>query len=286
MTSVTAFAPATVSNVALRLRRPRLRARPPGRRGHGAIPVWRRARRPHREHRRRRRPPAARRGAEHRGRGGAGAADASSASAAASALSIRKGCRCRAASAAARRAPPRPSSPSTRCSAARSTADTLIACALEGERLGAGSAHADNIAPCICGGFVLVRRAEPARHPAAAGAAGSDGRRRPSRSRDRDGARRARCSATTVPLSDAVRQWANLGALVDGLHRGDFALISRVARGHDCRAAPRAARARACRRSSARRSRPARSAAACRDPARRSSRCARRRRRRARSRTR
>src|SRR5207237_1850520 len=38
---------------------------------------------------------------------------------------------------------------------------TLIACALEGERIGAGSAHADNIAPAICGGFVLVRRASP-----------------------------------------------------------------------------------------------------------------------------
>ncbi len=33
---------------------------------------------------------------------------------------------------------------------------------------------------------------------------------------------------TTVPLSDAVRQWANMGALVDGLHRGDFAVISRA----------------------------------------------------------
>ena len=33
---------------------------------------------------------------------------------------------------------------------------------------------------------------------------------------------------TMVPLSDAVRQWANMGALVDGLHRGDFATISRA----------------------------------------------------------
>jgi len=31
-----------------------------------------------------------------------------------------------------------------------------------------------------------------------------------------------------VPLGDAVRQWANLGALVDGLHRGDFGLIARA----------------------------------------------------------
>ena len=39
--------------------------------------------------------------------------------------------------------------------------DTLMACALEGERLGAGSAHADNIAPALCGGFVLVRCPSP-----------------------------------------------------------------------------------------------------------------------------
>ena len=31
----------------------------------------------------------------------------------------------------------------------------------------------------------------------------------------------------TVPLADAIRQWANLGAFVDGLHKGDFAQISR-----------------------------------------------------------
>ena len=32
----------------------------------------------------------------------------------------------------------------------------------------------------------------------------------------------------TVPLADAIRQWANLGALVHGLHRGDFSLIARA----------------------------------------------------------
>jgi homoserine kinase len=31
-----------------------------------------------------------------------------------------------------------------------------------------------------------------------------------------------------VPLGDAIRQWANLGALVDALHRADFALLSRA----------------------------------------------------------
>src|SRR5207245_7423725 len=32
---------------------------------------------------------------------------------------------------------------------------------------------------------------------------------------------------TIVPLSDAIQQWANLGAFVDALHRGDFAQIAR-----------------------------------------------------------
>ena len=44
---------------------------------------------------------------------------------------------------------------------------------------------------------------------------------------------------TTVPLADAIRQWANLGAFVDALHRGDFDAAVALARGHDRRAAPR-----------------------------------------------
>ena len=109
----------------------------------------------------------------------------------------------------------------------RSTLETLIACALEGERLGAGSAHADNIAPCLCGGFVLVRRPNPPdilRLPVPPGLMAvvvhPDLEIETARARDMLG--------TTVPLSDAVKQWANMGALVDGLHRADFAVISRA----------------------------------------------------------
>src|SRR5919201_2391710 len=40
--------------------------------------------------------------------------------------------------------------------------DSLLACAFNGERDAADSAHADNIAPCLYGGLVLVRRADPA----------------------------------------------------------------------------------------------------------------------------
>lgn len=104
--------------------------------------------------------------------------------------------------------------------------ETLIACALEGERLGAGSAHADNIAPCICGGFVLVRRPNPPdviRLPVPAGLVAVVVHPQ----LEIETARARAMLGTSVPLADAVRQWANLGAFVDGLHRGDFAQISR-----------------------------------------------------------
>jgi homoserine kinase len=109
---------------------------------------------------------------------------------------------------------------------AHATRDVLIQCALEGERLGAGSAHADNIAPAICGGFVLVRRANPPDivtlpvppgltavvvHPEL----------------EIETARARALLGNTVPLDDAVKQWANLGALVHALHTGDFDLLSR-----------------------------------------------------------
>ena len=105
--------------------------------------------------------------------------------------------------------------------------DLLITCALEGERLGAGSAHPDNVAPCLCGGFVLVRRASPPdviRLPVPLGlttvVVHPD--------LEIETAKARALLGDTVPLADAVRQWANLGALVDGLHRSDFAQISRA----------------------------------------------------------
>jgi homoserine kinase len=104
--------------------------------------------------------------------------------------------------------------------------DMLMICALEGERLGAGSAHADNVAPCLYGGLVLVRRPSPPdviRLPVPEGLTAvvvhPDLEIETSRARALLG--------DTVPLADAVRQWANLGAFVDGLHRGDFAQIAR-----------------------------------------------------------
>lgn len=109
---------------------------------------------------------------------------------------------------------------------ARAPLEMLIACALEGERIGAGSAHPDNVVPALCGGFVLVRAPNPpdvVRLPVPPGLTAAvvhpDLEIETSRARALLG--------ETVPLADAIRQWANLGAFIDGLHRGDFALISR-----------------------------------------------------------
>lgn len=104
--------------------------------------------------------------------------------------------------------------------------ETLLACALEGERLGAGSAHADNIAPCLCGGFVLVRCANPPdiiRLPVPPGLTAVVVHPEI----EIETAKARALLGDTVPLQDAVRQWANLGAFVDGLHRGDFKQIAR-----------------------------------------------------------
>lgn len=108
----------------------------------------------------------------------------------------------------------------------RASTDTLIRCALEGEALGAGSSHADNIAPCICGGFVLVRSANPpdiVTLPVPSGLTAvvvhPD--------LEIETAKARALLGTTVQLSDAVKQWANLGAFVHAVHTGDFALLSR-----------------------------------------------------------
>ena len=109
---------------------------------------------------------------------------------------------------------------------ARSSLETLMSCAFEGERIGAGSAHGDNIAPAVYGGFVLVRVADPPdviRLPVPAGLTAVVVH--PDLEIETAVARAL--LGTTVPLADAIRQWANLGTLVDALHRGDFAQLAR-----------------------------------------------------------
>src|SRR5206468_8900911 len=104
---------------------------------------------------------------------------------------------------------------------------TLMACAFEGERLGAGSAHGDNIGPAVYGGLVLVRVPNPPdviRLPIPAGLTAVVVHPE----LEIETARARALLGTEVPLSDAIRQWANLGALVHALHRSDFDLLSRA----------------------------------------------------------
>ncbi|HVH27367.1 MAG TPA: homoserine kinase [Vicinamibacterales bacterium] len=104
--------------------------------------------------------------------------------------------------------------------------DTLIACAIEGEGLGARTAHPDNIVPALCGGLVLVRHPNPPdiiRLPVPDGLMAVVVHPE----LEIETAKARALLGTTVSLADATRQWANLGALVHALHRADFALLAR-----------------------------------------------------------
>ena len=109
---------------------------------------------------------------------------------------------------------------------ARASRKTLLTCAFEGERVGAGSAHGDNIAPCLHGGFVLVRHANP---PDIVQLPVPDGLVavvvHPELEIETAHARAI--LGNSVGLADAIQQWANLGAFVDALHRADFELLAR-----------------------------------------------------------
>jgi homoserine kinase len=109
---------------------------------------------------------------------------------------------------------------------ARAPLELLLACALEGEGLGAAGAHPDNVAPCLYGGFVLVRHPNPpdvVRLPVPAGLTAVVVHP----SLEIQTSRARAMLGTEVPLQAAIRQWANLGAFVHALHRDDFALIGR-----------------------------------------------------------
>jgi len=103
----------------------------------------------------------------------------------------------------------------------------LLQSALEGERVAAGAAHADNAAACLYGGFVLVRSAEPLdviQLPIPEGLAVAVVR--PHLEVSTKDSRVL--LGDVVKLESAVAQWANLGALVAGLYTEDWELIART----------------------------------------------------------
>ena len=106
----------------------------------------------------------------------------------------------------------------------RLSREELLKYALAGEEAASGSAHADNIAPCLFGGLTLVIATNPVRvvsipvpkeiltvlvHP-----------------RHRVETRRARdILKTEVTLADHVRQSAHLGGFIAGCYSNDLDLI-------------------------------------------------------------
>jgi homoserine kinase len=102
----------------------------------------------------------------------------------------------------------------------------LLPFAMEAERVACGSAHADNVAPSLLGGFVLIRGYHPLDvvsiptpenlfctlvHPHL--------ELKTSDSRN--------VLRSSIPMKDAVTQWGNIAGLIAGLMKPDFGLIGR-----------------------------------------------------------
>jgi homoserine kinase len=106
------------------------------------------------------------------------------------------------------------------------TQEELLPFAMEGERIACGSAHADNVAPSLIGGFVLVRSYSPldvVKIPTPANLFASiihphiEVQTKDARSILRK----------QIQLQDAVIQWGNVGGLIAGLMLSDYGLIGR-----------------------------------------------------------
>ncbi|MDR2912304.1 MAG: homoserine kinase [Alistipes sp.] len=105
--------------------------------------------------------------------------------------------------------------------------ERLVEFAMEGESLiGGGARHADNVAPAILGGVVLIRGYEPL-----------DIVRLPIPDNFYAAVVHPHITVTTregrgvlpreIPLKTATTQWGNVGGLVAGLALGDMALVGR-----------------------------------------------------------
>jgi len=102
----------------------------------------------------------------------------------------------------------------------------LLPFTMEAERVACGSAHADNVAPSLLGGFVLIRSYDPldvVQLPVPAGL--SCAVVHPHAELRTEDARRV--LKKEIRLSDAIRQWGNLAALVAALYNGDLQLLGR-----------------------------------------------------------
>lgn len=109
--------------------------------------------------------------------------------------------------------------------------EQLVHFAMEGERVACGSAHADNVAPCLLGGIVLIRSYDPLDiialpvppqlyvvvvHPHV------EVMTRDSRA----------VLPQKISLNTGITQWANTAAFVAGLAKSDYELIGRAVEDH------------------------------------------------------
>lgn len=102
----------------------------------------------------------------------------------------------------------------------------LLPFAAEGERVACGTAHLDNVAPSLFGGFVLIRSQDPpdvirleCPRPLYATVVHPDIEIKTEDTRN--------ILRRDVSLHKAVDQWGNVGGLVAGLLKGDYDLIGR-----------------------------------------------------------
>ena len=105
--------------------------------------------------------------------------------------------------------------------------EKLLNYAMEGEKVASKAIHADNIAPCLYGGFILIRSYNPIDiielpapknlyctiiHPQI----------------EIKTSEARKLIPKSLPIKKAISQWGNVGALVAGLLKNDIELIGRA----------------------------------------------------------
>jgi len=105
--------------------------------------------------------------------------------------------------------------------------EELLPFAMEGERVACGAAHADNVAPALLGGFVLIRSYDPLDvvhlpTPSHAWVTVIS----PNLELRTQDARKV--LKRSVSLESAISQWGNVAALVAGIYKNDVGLMGRA----------------------------------------------------------
>jgi homoserine kinase len=105
--------------------------------------------------------------------------------------------------------------------------EELLPFAMEGERVACGAAHADNVAPALLGGFVLIRSYDPldvVHLPTPSNAWVTV--LSPHLELKTQDARKV--LKRSVSLESAISQWGNVAALVAGIYQNDVRLMGRA----------------------------------------------------------